>query len=50
MRRNVVECSFNTLKQWRFLATRYDKLARTYRSAIALRAMLIGCEAIAGSA
>jgi transposase len=30
-RRNVVERSFNLGKQWRGLATRYDKLALTYR-------------------
>ncbi|WP_420897849.1 transposase [Cryobacterium adonitolivorans] len=30
-RRNVIERSFNTLKQWRGLATRYDKLALTCR-------------------
>jgi putative transposase len=29
--RNVVERSFNDHKQWRGLATRYDKLAVTYR-------------------
>jgi transposase len=29
--RNVVERSFNTVKQWRGLATRYDKLAIVYR-------------------
>ena len=47
MRRNVVECSFNTLKQWRALATRYDKLALTYRSAILLHAELGRSAAIA---
>ena len=31
--RNVVERSFNKTKQWRGLATRYDKLAITYRAA-----------------
>ena len=40
-RRNVVERSFNTLKQWRSLATRYDKLALTYRSATVLQAVVI---------
>ena len=45
-RRNVVECSFNVLKQWRSLATRYDKLALTYRSAIVLHAVLIWSTAI----
>lgn len=40
-RRNVVECSFNTLKQWRSLATRYDKLALTYRAAVVLQAVVV---------
>ena len=35
-RRNVVERSFNVRKQWRGLATRYDKLAVVYRAAAAL--------------
>lgn len=30
--RNVVERSFNQVKQWRSVATRYDKLAVTYRA------------------
>lgn len=34
--RNVVERSFNLTKQWRGLATRYDKLAITYRAAAVL--------------
>ena len=38
--RNVVERSFNSVKQWRGLATRYDKLAVTYRSATVLHAIL----------
>jgi len=29
--RNVIERSYEQLKQWRGLATRYDKLAVTYR-------------------
>jgi transposase len=37
--RNVVERSFNTVKQWRGLATRYDKLAIVYRGAAVLRAV-----------
>lgn len=45
-RRNVVECSFNTLKQWRSLATRYDKLALTYRSAVVLQAVVVWSAAI----
>ena len=39
--RNVVERSFNDYKQWRGLATRYDKLAITYRGGVVLRAILI---------
>lgn len=38
--RNVVERSFAHLKQWRGLATRYDKLAITYRAAAVLHAIL----------
>ncbi len=39
--RNTVERSFNTFKQWRGLATRYDKLALTYRGGVVLRAITI---------
>ena len=39
--RNVIERSFNTVKQWRALATRYDKLAIVYRGAAVLRAITI---------
>lgn len=38
--RNVVERSFNLSKQWRGLATRYDKLAITYRAAAVLHACI----------
>ncbi len=38
--RNVVERSFNALKQWRGLATRYDKLAVIYRGGAVLAAVL----------
>ncbi|WP_018177086.1 IS5/IS1182 family transposase, partial [Jongsikchunia kroppenstedtii] len=38
--RNVIERSFNDTKQWRALATRYDKLAITYRAAVVLQACL----------
>jgi len=38
--RNVVERRFNLLKQWRGLATRYDKLAIVYRSAVVLNAVI----------
>lgn len=39
--RNVVERSFALLKQWRGLATRFDKLAIVYRSAAVLAAVLV---------
>ena len=39
--RNVVERSFNLFKQWRGLATRYDKLALTYRGGVVLRAIVV---------
>jgi len=39
--RNVVERSFNAVKQWRGLATRYDKLAIVYRGAAVLRDITI---------
>lgn len=39
-RRNVVERSFAYVKQWRGLATRYDKLAITYRAAVVISAIL----------
>lgn len=40
-KRNVVERSFALLKQWRGLATRFDKLAIVYRSAAILAAVLV---------
>jgi transposase len=39
-RRNVVERSFNLLKQWRGLATRYDKHAIVYRAGAVLAAII----------
>jgi len=39
--RNLVERFFNTLKHFRALATRYDKLARNFLSAVYLVATLI---------
>ena len=38
--RNLVERSFALLKQWRGLATRYDKLAIIYRAAVVLSACI----------
>ena len=37
--RNVIERRFCHLKQWRGLATRYDKLATVYRAAAVLNAV-----------
>jgi transposase len=45
-RRNVVERGFNTFKQWRALATRYDKLALTYRAGVVLRAVVLWLTAL----
>ena len=45
-RRYEVECSFNTLKQWRALATRYDKLALTNRAAVVKHAVVVWCSAL----
>ena len=39
-RRNVVERGFNQHKQWRGLATRYDKHARIYQGALDFSATL----------
>jgi transposase len=39
--RNVIERGFNVVKQWRALATRYDKLAVVYRGGAVLRAITI---------
>ena len=44
--RNVVERNFNTFKQCRALATRYDKLALTYRGGAVLRAVHIRLTAL----
>jgi transposase len=40
-RRNLVERMFCRLKDWRRIATRYDKLARNYASAVTLAAVII---------
>ena len=39
--RNLVERFFNTIKHFRAVATRYDKLARNFLSAVHLVGMLI---------
>jgi transposase len=40
-RRNVVERCFNRLKQWRGLATRYDKTRESYHAAVTIAAILL---------
>jgi transposase len=40
-RRNVIERMFCKLKNWRRVATRYDRLARNYLSGLALAAIII---------
>lgn len=37
----MIERGFNQLKNWRGIATRYDKLASTYRGGVVLRAITI---------
>jgi len=44
--RNVIERFFGLLKQWRALATRFDKLALTYRGGAVLRAVTIWLKAL----
>ncbi len=39
--RNVVERYFNRLKQWRGVATRYDKTAESYQAAVTLASLLM---------
>jgi len=39
--RNVVERAFNKLKNWRGLATRYDKFALTYRGSMVLASIVL---------
>jgi transposase len=40
-RRNVVERCINRLKDWRGLATRYEKRALNYRAMVVLAAIVI---------
>ena len=44
--RNVIERCFEVFKQWRGIATRYDKLALTYRGGFVLRAIIIWSKAL----
>lgn len=39
--RNVIERAFNVFKQWRGLATRYDKHALVYRGGLVLAAIIM---------
>ncbi|MGA5005747.1 IS5 family transposase [Streptomyces koyangensis] len=39
--RNVVERCFNRLKQWRGIATRYDKTVQSYEAAVTLASLLM---------
>lgn len=39
--RNPAERSFSLFKQWRCIATRYDKLALTYRAGVVLYGVVI---------
>jgi transposase len=39
--RNVVERCFNRLKQWRGIATRYDKTAQSFQAAVTLATLLM---------
>ena len=40
-RRNVVERCVNRLKQWRAVATRYEKRAANYRAAVVVAALIL---------
>ena len=45
-RRNVIERCFEVFKQWRGIATSYDKLALTYRGGVVLRAIIIWAKSL----
>ncbi|MFE6166199.1 transposase, partial [Streptomyces sp. NPDC056486] len=40
-RRNIVERCFNRLKQWRGIATRYEKTATPFKAAVTLASTLL---------
>ncbi len=39
--RNLIERAFRRLKDWRRIATRYDKLAINFESAVAIAAVIL---------
>jgi putative transposase len=41
--RNLIERMFCRLKDWRPIATRYDKLAATFAAAVMIAAVIIWC-------
>ena len=47
--RNVVERFFNRMKNWRGLASRYDKHAVVYRGGVVLAATWPGCDDFRGA-
>ena len=46
--RNVIERRYCHMKQWRGLATRYDKYAVVYRAAVVLHAVIAWTKALSG--
>ncbi|MGW4587338.1 transposase, partial [Amycolatopsis thermoflava] len=48
--RNAIERNFNQLKQWRGIATRYDKLATLYRAAILIHDTITWTKALSDTA
>ena len=47
--RNVIERRYCHIKQWRGLATRYDKHAVTYRAAVLLNATIVWTKTLSGT-
>lgn len=41
--RHLVECCFSKLKQFRRVASRFEKTARNYRAVVTLAAIIYGC-------
>ena len=42
--RHLVECCFSKLKQFRRVATRFEKTARNYLAVVTLAAIIFGCD------